>query len=280
MATASIRLLGQLSVQVDHEPLAAFPSRNAAFLFAYLVLHRDRWLDREVLAGTLWGDRTDDAARKTLRSGLWRIRCTLKDGGIEPDAWFDLEPRRLRFVGREEGVAVDVHAFETATRHGVGLPGPILPCEVVAELEEALSLYTGDLIPGCYEDWAFLERERLHLRRLAVLEALVRHYQATSAWRTSLRHAHTILRADPLREPAHRAVIRGYHELGDRPSAIRHYRRLERLLAEELEVEPMPESRALYQEVLANGSQGMGYPAPPSSPRPRRALVPELHLEG
>jgi DNA-binding SARP family transcriptional activator len=31
-------------------------------------------------------------------------------------------------------------------------------------LERATALYTGDLLPGCYDDWVLTERERLRQR--------------------------------------------------------------------------------------------------------------------
>ncbi len=282
MAHAYIRVLGQLSVRVEDRPVPSFPTRSASHLFAYLVLNGDRWTDRDVLRGTLWGERPESSARKALRSALWRIRRTLRESGLDPDSWFRMDANRVRFVAEPATVRVDAHEFEdaahktTAERGGTAECGLVLPQKTVDLLEEALLLYGGDLLPGVFAEWAFLERERLHLRRIAMLDALVDHYQAVNAWRTSLYHAQAILRADPLREPAHRAVMRAYQELGDRPSAIRQHHRLTRILREELAVEPMPETEGLYRRILGcESAEGRLPPSPPSTSPPQ---PPQPHL--
>jgi two-component SAPR family response regulator len=51
----------------------------------------------------------------------------------------------------------------------------------VQTLEEALQLYTGDLLEGIYDDWAILEQERLRSLYLDCLEHLMRCYQQHGA---------------------------------------------------------------------------------------------------
>lgn len=276
MAHAYIRVLGQMSIRAGNRPVPPFPTRSAAHLFAFLLLHRDRWTERDVLSGTLWGERTESAARKALRSALWRIRRTLKENGVDPDAWFQMDAKRVRFVADAELVRVDAHEFEAAACRGASEGQAILPQKMVDALEDALLLYGGDLLPSVFEEWAFLERERLHLRRIAMLDSLVNHYQAVEAWRTSLYHAQAIVRADPLREPAHRAIMRAYQELGDRPSAIRQHRRLRRILKDELAVEPMPETEGLYRWILGCGSTESRLPPSPPNTRLPHPELPHL----
>jgi DNA-binding SARP family transcriptional activator len=65
----------------------------------------------------------------------------------------------------------------------------------------------------------------------------------------AIGHGQRLLADDPLRETVHREVMRLYFRNGQRAEAIRQYERCARLLAEELEVEPMPETRALLLEI-------------------------------
>jgi DNA-binding SARP family transcriptional activator len=40
-------------------------------------------------------------------------------------------------------------------------------------LQEAVTLYRGNLLPSCYDDWSMLERERLQQKYIGVLERLI-----------------------------------------------------------------------------------------------------------
>jgi len=57
--------------------------------------------------------------------------------------------------------------------------------------------------------------------------------------------------AEPLRESAHRAVVRVHLEEGNTAEAIRQYRLCRRLLKEQLGVEPSPRMLQLFEEVHA-----------------------------
>lgn len=256
MCAPAVRLLGQFTVEVGGKPGPPFLTRSASHLFAYLILRRGTPQEREVIAGVLWGERSDAEARKSLRSSLWKMRATLQATGLDPDEWFVVEARRIWF--REEAaVPVDVHLFQEA----VGAPPsdwrPPLPPEEAERLARGIALYRGPLLPGVYEEWALGERDRLHLLYLSALERLVLHYQARREWKRALWTGLSLLHEDPLREPIHRAVMRSHAALGDRPSALRHYRHLVEILERELEVEPMPETESLHRALRRDGAAGL-----------------------
>src|SRR5512140_197778 len=72
-----VRLLGQIDLRRDDAPIA-IASRAAQSLFAYLILTAGTSHRREELAGRLWPDTTDEAARKNLRHELWRLRKAIE----------------------------------------------------------------------------------------------------------------------------------------------------------------------------------------------------------
>ena len=65
--------------------------------------------------------------------------------------------------------------------------------------------------------------------------------------------ASAILKVDHCDEEAHRQLIRAYAAQGHRSEALRQYQRCQRVLQEELGVQPMPETQRLFQ-VLLNGT--------------------------
>ena len=72
-----IHLLGPLRLTWGTEALSLPHLTTACSLLAYLALHHNRALPRDLLAGTFWPDRPDGEARKALSDALWRIRQRL-----------------------------------------------------------------------------------------------------------------------------------------------------------------------------------------------------------
>ncbi len=144
-----VKLLGEFNVRLDGQPID-IPSRPAQTLFAYLVLHPHTAYRREMLAGLIWPDANESNARSNLRHALWRIRKALGD---------PLGPE----VFPSDDLTV---AFEPPTECWIDanlINGKANTATAQAALKEAASAYQGELLPGFYDDWITLERERLQL---------------------------------------------------------------------------------------------------------------------
>ena len=62
-------------------------------------------------------------------------------------------------------------------------------------------------------------------------------------------------RANRCASSVHREMMRLYAQNGGRAEALRHYARCAELLRRELSIEPMPATRALYEEIRAQQAQ-------------------------
>src|SRR5262245_17029852 len=70
-----LRLLGRFSVtDVDSDTCLNLPTKKTGALLAYLGMSRDFTASREELAALLWGDRSDQQARQSLRQALALLR--------------------------------------------------------------------------------------------------------------------------------------------------------------------------------------------------------------
>lgn len=275
-----IRLFGALEI-TGPDGVQVDPPREARELLAFLALEPERRFARDVVAGHLWGERSDAAARKALRNGLWRLRRALPAAG-GPEAGPSsgraakghggqggdpLAVGRLS-VGLGEAVWVDVAEFRrSAAAVPDGGPEALAP-ETVTFLERAAVLYRGDLLEGLYAPWVTGPREELRLIHLDVLGALFRHDRRAGRLRRAIARGRELLRHDPLVERVHRELMLCHWLRGDRPLAVRRYRRCEAILRAELDLEPMPETRALLQRILD------GTPPPPQGPPFPGAGVP------
>lgn len=248
-----VRLFGGVRVCRNGKELPAFPTRKAAALFGYLVLHRGDSIHREIVCSHLWGDRSDAASRKALRTTLWRVRCVIEPQDADRGRYLHLDTHWVGFQPTGGDVRVDAWKLADAAdvRPESSADG-LLDSARAVQLHAAVRSYTGLLMEG--EDvveWTVGEVERYRLLHLAVLERLMAHYVAAGDLIEALAMGHEILRHDPLLERVHRAVMMCHVQLGDRASAVRQYRACTEVLARELSLEPMASTVELNEQILS-----------------------------
>ncbi len=191
-----VHLFGGLHLERYGVSVGLPATRSARLLLAYLLIHADRWHERAFLAGLLWPDAPEADARRRLRQALWRLRR------VFPDLHSD---RNRVSVALDEGMWVDVVAFQDAIRRGE--EADIYLTRIHA-WQDAVASYGGMLLPGFYEDWVLLERERLHQSFLRALDELIQHYMREGRYEVALRFARRLVDEEPLNEEAHRNVMR------------------------------------------------------------------------
>jgi predicted ATPase/DNA-binding SARP family transcriptional activator len=215
----------------------AWRLRKAKALVKILALAADRRVHREQLAELLWPDRDADAAANNLNQALYAARRALDSAGADGAAALRLIDGAVVLDAQ-----VDVDAFEAAAARARADRDPVA-------YERALGLHGGALLPeDRYEPWADARRAALtELHTALCLELAELHGDAPAAV-VALQRA---LVADPLAEPAHRALMRLYARTGRRQQALAQYQLLRQGLSAELAAEPDPATRALYQRLLA-----------------------------
>lgn len=138
------------------------------------------------------------------------------------------------------GVAVDiVEVAEWASRL---IAQRSLPGDLSLNLPLADAL---DLLPGCYDDWAILERERMRQRMLHALEALSRAMTASGRYGEAVEAAMMAIGVEPLRESAQRALLQAHLAESNLIEARRDFLSFRDLVRRELGVEPSMELAAL-----------------------------------
>lgn len=197
-------------------------------LLAFVALRRRR-VERRQAAGTLWPFGDEERAAGNLRSALWRLRRA-GINVVAADKW--------SLVLNAE-VLVDLHLTEQwATRLIEGRAGPG-DLAVSPSVADAL-----DLLPGFYDDWVLIERERVRQRILHALEALSERLAAVGRFADAIEAALLATSAEPLRESAQRALIRAHIAEGNLTEARRSYRAYRDLVHRELGAAPSDEVAA------------------------------------
>jgi len=251
-----LRMLGGYEGTCGPGRLLALPTKKAWALFAYLALHSGRELKRERLAALLWGDRFDEQARRSLRQELYEIRKALGEGLAE------------RLMASAETVVFDGSGLEVDALRFEDLAGR----EDAESLEAAEALYRGPLLDGLdisepdFEAWLRGERARLHEVACTTLERLTRYRLDGGLAEAAIETARRLLGLDPLREEAHRLLMRGLAKVGRRSEALKHYQGLEALLKSELAAEPEAETLRLRDAIRDGAEAPVSAHASPSFP--------------
>jgi DNA-binding SARP family transcriptional activator len=227
--TVEIHLLDSFRLTIDGRTVDL--PHPAERLLGLLAIKRHPLL-RGYVAGTLWLDNSDGRAAANLRSVLWRLRTRGLSLVVPHNGTLELA----------NGVQVDLwDADALAHRWLTGT-------ETDADHDVPSSGLTGELLPDWYDDWVQDERESYRQLRLHALEMMAERLASLGRWGDAILAALAALSIDPLRESAHRAVIKVYVAEGNVAEAIRQLRRCERLMIEEVGVPP---STRLYELIPA-----------------------------
>ena len=234
--TLGIYLLGQFKLEAGDQALE-LPSRPAQSLLAYLALNAGLVQRREKLAGMLWPEATEANARSYLRQALWRIRKALGSDTSTWEQYLLVSDISVTF-NDQANFWLDADSL-LAVEEGT-------PREEVAA---AVALYRGELLPGFYDEWVLLERDRLqaayHQRMKLLLNSLLAHEE----WEETLKWSEQWIRLGHSPEPAYRALIRAYAALGDQGMVNVTYQRCVEALERELGLEPAAETERLYEQL-------------------------------
>src|SRR5262249_4938598 len=157
-----------------------------------------------------------DAARHKLSVALSALRRELEPAGV-PDGSVLLADR-VTVALSPGAVSTDVEAFEAALRAAAEGDRSGDDAARTRQLEAAVALYQGPLLPGYYEEWVLAEQRRLAERYLQALRALARQRERAGDWEGALDCARRAVHADPLREESHQELIR-LLIAADQPSA-------------------------------------------------------------
>ena len=233
-----VRLLSQFEVLKDGRRLT-IPTRNAQSLLAYLLLNAGKAHRRERLAGLFWPDSSEENARSNLRHGLWRLRKALE---VEGDSYFIIDDLTIAF-NPHSAYSLDVHLLENIQ----------IEDEPADGLIKALSAYSGDLLPGFYDEWISIERARVHALFEAAISRLLDILAAEGRWIEVIEWATRWIALGQWPEPAYRALMQAYASNGDLSKAIATYERLTQGLQKDLGIKPSEQTQLLYKRLKAGG---------------------------
>jgi DNA-binding SARP family transcriptional activator len=212
---------------------------SAQRLVAFLAIENGP-VRRLRASGVLWTEATEERASSSLRSALWR---TPSFGGLP------LVQASTTHLWLNPIVKVD---FQEVLSEAMAIIKGELGEDVSSDFGGHVEAFGNELLPGWYDDWVLVERERFRQLRLHALEALCDRLTDAGKDALAIQAGLTAVACEPLRESAHRRVMQVHLEEGNVSEAIRQFREYTKLLDEELGTVPSPSMRQLVEDFIGN----------------------------
>jgi DNA-binding SARP family transcriptional activator len=238
----AVRLLGRAGVR-DRTGTAvraeAWRTAKSFDLLRVLALSRGIPVPSDTLVELFWPAAGPHRGGTSLRTAVSHVRRVLGPGsivradhGLVLDAWVDVD------AFRDLGARVEAAQADGA------------PARVAELVRQAEDLYAGDLdVAGSECAWLHEARAELRAERMALLLDGAEAAGRCADWRQSLAFAQRAAEVD-VTDRSTRALMRAWYAMGEAAKPVEEFERLRLRLAEDYGVDPAPQTRALYLEVV------------------------------
>ncbi|HSG42807.1 MAG TPA: AAA family ATPase [Anaerolineales bacterium] len=245
MAQLKISLLGSIQVTLDGQPVTGFKSNKVRALLAYLAVESDKPHRRETLAGLFWPEWPEREALGNLRYTLSDLRGAIGDRSAKPP---------FLIISRE---SIQFNVSSDYQLDVTDLSKSLADKNVsIEERENILDLYKGRFLEGfsvedspAFEEWALLTREKLARQTSTVIHSLADFHEEQGDYKRTQSVAWRQLELEPWDETAHQQLMRTMALSGQRSAALAQYESCQKILNEELNVEPSDETKELYNQI-------------------------------
>ena len=244
----------------------ALGGRRAEIAFARLALDAGSTVSRDALAEAIWGEALPSSWRPALRNVIAAIRRVLSSHDFEPFAALESSDGGYRLT-LGDSAAVDLATLEADAAR-------VEEAVRARETERALRLATKALaatrtpvLPHAEGEWVEGLRRHVADVRLRLERAIGEAALAAGDVDRAERAARSVIASEPLREDAHRLLMRALFAGGNRGPALSAYDCCRRLLADQLGARPSSETEAVFLELLAEDGEGPLVP-PERAPNP------------
>ncbi len=253
-----IQLLGGFAVSAGNRHVAhnAWRLRKAKTLVKLLALEPGHRMHRDRVIEQLWPDLDPDAARNNLHQVLHAARRALSTIGVDGPAILGLRDDVV-VLGPDQPVVTDLEELQRAVR------------EARTESADAsttaglLERWRGGLLPeDAYEAWAQVHVAGAREWHLQAVLDLVDNGLAGTDPAGAVAVLTPLVGENPLHEPAHRALMRALADAGRRSEALTVFEQLRGVLQRDLAADPERQTRQLYRELLAGGTDSAGQQTP------------------
>ena len=234
---------------------ASWQHQRVRALLGCLTSVENHKLGREQLMDSLWPDLDIETAGNRLDRSVYSLRQLFEPSRARPaTSPFLLTEREMLVLVTNPQIWIDADVFEQliAKAHATSDPG-----EQERLLDQAAKLYGGTFLPeDSRNEWTRVRRESLQRSWISLLLELADLRIKRDALTSAIESLDRLLTVDPASEAAVQRLMRVLKSLGRRGEALRAYKKLSAVLQQEYRIAPLPETRAIYDDLRAVGGAG------------------------
>ncbi len=273
------RILGPVEAWTG-QGWATITAAKQRSLLATLLVHPGQLVPTDVLIEEVWPSSPPASASNTISVYIHHLRRLI--GDTDGRVLVTRPPGYQVVLGRGE---LDAEQFTRLVALGRQALPDGAPSRAVDLLTEALGLWRGralaDVPPAQLID---AEVRRLEESRVEAQELRAEASLACGRYAEMIPELRRLLADQPMREKLWALLIRALYGAGRQAEALEVYEEARRKIADELGVDPGPELRQLYQQILDAdsdqtllilGSPGAGQ-APPAAYQPPMQLPADI----
>lgn len=242
-----IRALGVLRIvregeQVDYGRVMR---PMAVRLLKFFVTNSNKLIPCERILDTFWPELDPERGRHNLATHLSNMRRSLGIAGL-----FQRVGDSYRLCPTAE-LRLDSRAFEEAASSGLEEGRKGQAAEAARWLEQAESLYRGDLLEeDLYEDFIDVRRQELRQLHEQCLEFLGDLYMQSREFDKAVPRYRRLLASEEPAEQVFPKLFRCYEAMGDRQGIRKEFEQLRIRLRDTAGVEPQASTRALVDSLF------------------------------
>ncbi|MFI6641234.1 BTAD domain-containing putative transcriptional regulator [Streptomyces sp. NPDC050504] len=263
------RILGPLDISADGQAISLQGARQRTIM-SMLLLAPNRVVSVDALADAVWHGNPPATARNQIAICVSALRKTFKTAAGVEDVLVTSHPGYMLFTGEHH---IDALEFEASVAQGREAARSGRVEEACDAFQAALAMWRGPALEGVAAERVEAEATRLTELRLDVYEEYAGLRLGLGHHRDLIGELSAFIREHPLREQAKAHLMLAQYRSGRRAEALETYREGQRLLSEELGIDPGPALQELHEAVLADSPRLNPPPEPavllaPATPVP------------
>jgi DNA-binding SARP family transcriptional activator len=238
-----VKTFGSFKIWRGYQPVNRqdWKREKALQLFQYLVAHRDKWVSRDQIISILWPESSFDEVSNYLKvvfSTLNEVLEPHRPKGETP--FFVIRDQERYRLNPQASIIVDVDIFT----------------KFIAEENPESCLAAIDLYHGHYfadsdiQEWLMVEKQYYHQQYLLASDKLIKHLINDQDYERALKVSHQVLGIDNLWEPAYRAQMKIYHQMGLLSMVQKVFDQAQEILQSQIQSEVSQKTQDLYHELM------------------------------
>lgn len=210
-------------------------------LLAYLLLHRNKPVDKDHLLEVLWPEFSIEKAKVHLYGVVYHLRKLFADLDLQVSIKNVQNGYRLNL----HDTPLDIDIWEDLVQRL-----PQLDADTVSAYQHCMQLYTGDYLADHDYIWAEVERERIRNIWLNISLQLGDYAMHHEQWNEALHSYQRIIQVVPTHEDVHWNIMKIYLKLNNIVSAKSHYIQYSKLMSKEYGMPPRADIQQWYEDEI------------------------------